>query len=286
MSCAASDGEPKVTMSKMVFYFFTTAALSVALALVAYGWYVVRRSRVVGQAATMFAGIATVALALHLVFRWTAAAHAPWSNQFEFATAFATAIMVGNVWAERAYRDRRINLFIVPIALALLAYAATLPSTVKDPGPVIPALQNNLLLTIHVSSAVAAYGVFAIAFAGAVIFLVQGGPRNRMAWLPEAAVAEDLAHRAVMVVVPLHALVLTLGAWWASIAWSRPWAWDPKETSALVTFLIYVLYLHARNQRGWRGTPAALVLIVGFGATLFTFFGNYFLGGLHTYSGL
>ncbi len=273
-------------MSRMTFYLFTTGALCVALALATYAWYVLRRSRVVGQAATMFAGIATVSLVLHLVLRWTAAGHAPWSNQFEFASAFATAVMLGNVWAERAYRDRRINLFIVPIALALLAYAATLPSTMKEPGPVIPALQNNLLLTIHVSSAVAAYGVFAIAFAGAVIYLVQGGQRNRVAWLPEAAVAESLANRAVMVGVPLHALVLTLGAWWASIAWSRPWAWDPKETAALVTFLIYVLYLHVRNQRGWRGTPAALVLVAGFGATLFTFFGNYFLGGLHTYSGL
>ena len=49
---------------------------------------------------------------------------------------------------------------------------------------------------------------------------------------------------------------------------------------------VYVVYLHARNQRGWRGTPSTLILIAGFGATLFTFFGNYFLGGLHTYSGL
>lgn len=273
-------------MEKMILYFFTTGVLAVALALLAYGWYAFTRSRVAGQAATMFAGIATVVLVGHLAMRWAIAGHAPWSNQFEFATAFATSIMVGNLVAERAYRDRRINLFIVPIALGLLAYAATLPMSVQEPGPLIPALQNNLLLTIHVSAAVAAYGIFSIAFAGAVIYLVQGGPRNRIAWLPEAAVAEDLSYKAVMVGVPIHALVLTLGAWWASIAWSRPWAWDPKETAALTTFLIYVLYLHARNQRGWRGTPSVLILVAGFGATLFTFFGNYFLGGLHTYSGL
>lgn len=274
-------------MERMTFYLFTTGALAVGLTLASYAVYAARRSRVAGQAATMFAGIATVVLLLHLGTRWAISGHAPWSNQFEFASAFATSIMVGNLVAERAYRDRRINLFIVPIAFALLAYAATLPATVKDPqSPLIPALQNNLLLTIHVSSAVAAYGIFAIAFAAAVLYLVQGGPRNRIAWLPEAQVAEDLAHRAIMVAVPLQALVLMLGAWWASIAWSRPWAWDPKETAALVTFLIYVLYLHARNQRGWRGTPAALILVAGFGATLFTFFGNYFLGGLHTYSGL
>ncbi len=273
-------------MDKMILYFFTTAALAVGLSLVAYVWHGLRRASVAGQAATMFAGIGTVALALHLAMRWAVSGHAPWSNQFEFASAFATSIMVGNMVAERAYRDRRINLVIVPIAFALLVYAATLPDSVKVAGPLIPALQNNLLLTIHVSAAVAAYGIFAIAFAGAVIYLAQGGPGNRLAWLPDAAVAEDLAHKAVMVGVPIHALVLTLGAWWASIAWSRPWAWDPKETAALTTFLIYVLYLHARNQRGWRGTPSVLILVAGFAATLFTFFGNYFLGGLHTYSGL
>ena len=273
-------------MDRMILYFFTTAALAVGLSVVAYVWYGLRRSSVIGQAATMFAGIGTVALVLHLALRWAVAGHPPWSNQFEFASAFATSIMVGNMVAERTYHDRRLNLFVVPIAFALLVYAATLPDSVKVAGPLIPALQNNLLLTIHVSAAVAAYGIFAIAFAGAVIYLVQGGPRNRIAWLPDAAVAEDLSHKAVMVGVPIHALVLTLGAWWASIAWSRPWGWDPKETAALTTFLIYVLYLHARNQRGWRGTPAVLILVLGFGATLFTFFGNYFLGGLHTYSGL
>ena len=273
-------------MDKMILYFFTTAALAVGLSLIAYVWYGVTRSRFAGQAATMLAGVATVALVLHLVMRWTVAGHAPWSNQFEFASAFATSIMVGNMVAERAYHDRRINLFIVPIAFLLLIYAAMLPDSVKVAGPLIPALQNNLLLTIHVSSAVMAYGVFAISFAGAVIYLLQGGSKNRIAWLPTAEVAEDLAHKAVMVAVPLQALVLTLGAWWASIAWSRPWAWDPKETAALTTFLVYVVYLHARNQRGWRGTPSTLILIAGFGATLFTFFGNYFLGGLHTYSGL
>lgn len=271
----------------MIFYFFSAAVLSIALALGATVAYVFRRSRVMGQAATMLAGIGTVALVLHLAMRWATSGHAPWANQFEFASAFATSIMFGNAWAERAYRDRRINLVILPIALGLLVYAITLPAHLKEPAsPIIPALQNNLLLTVHVSAAVVAYGVFAIAFAGAVIYLIQGGVRNRVSWLPEAQVADDLANKAVMVGVPLHALVLILGAWWASIAWSRPWGWDPKETAALTTFLIYVLYLHTRNQRGWRGTPSALILLLGFAATLFTYFGNYFLGGLHTYSGL
>jgi len=80
--------------------------------------------------------------------------------------------------------------------------------------------------------------------------------------------------------------MIVLGSYWASIAWGRYWGWDPKETSALVTWLIYALYLHARSQPSWRGRPAALILVIGFVAVLVTYFGNLFFSGLHAYSGL
>ena len=69
-------------------------------------------------------------------------------------------------------------------------------------------------------------------------------------------------------------------------AWSRFWGWDPKETAALATWLIYAVYLHARSQRGWQGRPAALLLVIGFLAVLVTYSGNLWFSGLHTYSGL
>ena len=73
---------------------------------------------------------------------------------------------------------------------------------------------------------------------------------------------------------------------WADVAWGSYWSWDPKETASLVTWLIYGAYLHARVVRGWRGDRAAWLLVVGFGAVLFTYFGNLFFGGLHSYGGL
>jgi cytochrome c-type biogenesis protein CcsB len=97
-------------------------------------------------------------------------------------------------------------------------------------------------------------------------------------------VLDEIAYRAVMVGFPMMALVLILGALWAQIAWGSYWSWDPKETASLVTWLIYGGYLHARVVRGWRGQRSALLLILGFGATLFTYFGNYFFGGLHSYA--
>ena len=72
---------------------------------------------------------------------------------------------------------------------------------------------------------------------------------------------------------PIFATMIILGSWWASIAWSRYWGWDPKETAALVTWLVYAIYLHARNQRAWAGRPAALLLVVGFVMVLVTYSG-------------
>jgi ABC-type transport system involved in cytochrome c biogenesis permease subunit len=70
------------------------------------------------------------------------------------------------------------------------------------------------------------------------------------------------------------------------VAWGRYWGWDPKETASLVTWLIYATYLHARVVRGWTGRRAAALLLIGFAATLFTYFGNYFFTGLHSYAGV
>ena len=94
------------------------------------------------------------------------------------------------------------------------------------------------------------------------------------------------AFRAVTLGFPLFAGMLILGSIWASIAWSSYWGWDPKETSALATSLVYAVYLHARSQRGWQGRPAALLLVLGFVAVLLTYSGNLWFSGLHTYSGL
>ena len=78
---------------------------------------------------------------------------------------------------------------------------------------------------------------------------------------------------------PIFATMIVLGSWWASIAWSRYWGWDPKETAALVTWLTYAVYLHARNQRRWAGRPAALLLVIGFVMVLVTYSGQPLVHG-------
>jgi cytochrome c-type biogenesis protein CcsB len=97
---------------------------------------------------------------------------------------------------------------------------------------------------------------------------------------------DDVGYRAVTIGFPLLTLTLILGSVWAHEAWGSYWSWDPKETSALFTWLIYAIYLHTRSLRGWRGRRSAMILIVGFIAVMFTYYGNYFFGGLHAYGGV
>jgi len=232
-----------------------------------------------GRYATILAVNATAFLTASLVFRAIASGHGPFANMYEFSLAFSWGALVLYLYFEVKYHLRTLALVVLPIALGMLTYAATVPSEID---PLVPALQNNLLLTIHVAVAIFAYGAFALAFGAAVLYLMQH--RDTIRWLPRRAVLDEIAYRAVMVGFPMMALVLILGALWAQIAWGSYWTWDPKETASLVTWLIYGGYLHARVVRGWRGRRSALLLILGFGATLFTYFGNYFLGGLHSYA--
>ena len=230
---------------------------------------------------TLIAWLAFIFLTASLVFRTVAVGHGPFANMYEFSVAFAWGVMAMYVYFEHRYHQRVLGLIALPVALALLLYATTIPATSE---PLVPALQNNLLLTVHVAVAIVAYGTFAIAFAAAILYLIQpeGGRRG----LPRQELLDEISYRAIIIGFPFLTLTIVLGAVWADVAWGSYWSWDPKETASLVTWLIYGSYLHARVVRGWRGRRAAWLLIVGFGATLFTYFGNLFFGGLHSYAGL
>jgi len=217
-----------------------------------------------------------------LLARATIVERGPWGNMYEFSIAFAVGILGSYLFLQRRYPIRSIAFMPLGVALFLVGYAATLPSTID---PLVPALDNAPLLTIHVAMAMIAYGVLAVSFGAAVGYLLQGDD-DRFGWLPSRKVLDEVAYRSVIIGFPIFATMIILGSYWASIAWGRYWGWDPKETSALVTWLIYAVYLHARSQKSWAGRPSALILVIGFGAVLVTYFGNLFFSGLHSYAGL
>ena len=234
------------------------------------------------RAATSFTVLAFALLASSMVLRGIVVGRGPYGNLYEFSVAFAASILGGYLFLARRYPIRQIGFIPVGVALAMLLYASSLPSEIE---PLVPALQNAPLLTIHVGMAVISYGIFATSFAAGIGYLAQG-TGDRFAWLPSHKTLDEVAYRSVIIGFPIFATMIILGSWWASIAWSRYWGWDPKETAALVTWLIYAVYLHARNQRRWAGRPAALLLVIGFLMVLVTYSGSLWFSGLHAYSGL
>lgn len=239
-------------------------------------------SRTAGSIAMVGTYAAWTLIGLSMLLRAIIVGRGPWGNMYEFSVAFSWGITTGYLFLQRRYPIRAVGFLPLGVALFLVGYAATLPSTIE---PLVPALDNAPLLTVHVAMAMLSYGIFATSFGAAVAYLAQG-PTDRYAWLPSHKTLDEVAYRAVIIGFPIFATMIILGSYWASIAWGRYWGWDPKETSALVTWLIYAVYLHARNARGWAGRPAALILVIGFAAIMFTFFGNLYFSGLHAYSGL
>jgi cytochrome c-type biogenesis protein CcsB len=228
--------------------------------------------------ADILAALAFVFLTLVIIARWIRTGHGPFSNMYEFAVAFAWgAVGIGFFfqWRYKTGALRNIGLFI---ALLLLIFAVV---KYVQPEPLMPALQQSVLLSVHVASAVVAYGTLTIGFGAAVLFLIQ--QKKKSALLPDAAILEAVSYQSVMIGFPFLTAVIILGALWADIAWGKYWSWDPKETASLVTWLFYAAYLHARIIAGWRGTRTAVLLITGFAAILLTFFGNYIFSGLHAY---
>jgi cytochrome c-type biogenesis protein CcsB len=103
--------------------------------------------------------------------------------------------------------------------------------------------------------------------------------------LPPADELDRITYKTIAIAFPLLTLMIAAGAYWANRTWGSYWSWDPKETWAAITWLVYALYLHMRITRGWRGRRAAYFSIVGFAVVMFTFFGvTYLLPGMHAYA--
>ena len=171
------------------------------------------------------------------------------------------------------------SVITLPVILAMLIYASTMS---YKPNPLMPALQNSPLLTLHVFTASLGYGAALVSFAAAVMYLLA--PYVKWKGWPSRESLDELGYKATVVTFPMLTLMLILGSIWGNVAWGRYWGWDPKETAALVTWLIYGAYLHARVTRSWRGKKSAWLLVLAFAAVVFTYLGNLFFGGLHAYA--
>jgi cytochrome c-type biogenesis protein CcsB len=116
---------------------------------------------------------------------------------------------------------------------------------------------------------------------------LQGRSWRFLSAFPSAAELEALAYRILVIGFVFWTFTLVAGAIWAQRAWGRYWGWDTKEVWTFIIWTLFAGYIHARATRGWRGRPAAILSLIGFGAVVFNYsIVNIFFKGLHAYSGL
>lgn len=216
-----------------------------------------------------------------MVARTIGASRLPFSNQYEFALSFAWGIVLSFLILHWIYRFSSIGAFVMPLAILVMGYASLQSRAVR---PLMPALQSHWL-TFHVGTAILSYGAFALACGIAIIYLIDAKRSADRRILKDPEISDMLSYRVIVFGILMLSVVIISGAIWAQKAWSRYWAWDPKETWSLITWIIYAIYLHLRLRRNWRGKAAAWFAILGFVSVLFTFVGvNVLLPSIHSYA--
>ncbi|NBE82647.1 c-type cytochrome biogenesis protein CcsB [Micromonospora rubida] len=251
------------------------------------------RARLAGLVAVW---ITVLAAALHLaatVTRGIAADRMPWGNMYEFVLTVSfigTAAWLGVLWKRPTLR--RLGLFLTLVMVLLLAFAEL--KLFVEVVPLMPALRSYWFI-VHVSTISFSSGIFLLGAVPAIAFLIRNGyeqgkrgfPYTLAKRLPAAAGLERLTFTLHAFAFPVFTFAVIAGAIWAEAAWGRPWGWDPKETWAFISWVVYAGYLHARATPSVRRNVATWLAILGFLTMLMNLFGvNFFFTGLHSYAGV
>ncbi|OGJ86145.1 MAG: c-type cytochrome biogenesis protein CcsB [Candidatus Raymondbacteria bacterium RifOxyA12_full_50_37] len=239
-----------------------------------------------GHVAAVFMVAGLAAQTAALIVRSVHTGHVPLTNMYEYITMLAWFAGAAYIVSIFSIQSKIVQAITGPVIFMLYVSASLLPK--KAEQQLVPALQSYWL-QIHVSMAAASEAVFLVAFVSSLLYLIKAGvqqpnPGNFISRLPEAERLDQITYGAIVIGYPLFTLgALFAGAIWAYRAWGNFWSWDPKETSSLIVWIIYSVYLHVRLIKGWRGRATAFLSIAGFLMALFTFFSNMILGGLHSY---
>ena len=247
------------------------------------------------RAAATLSALGILAHVVAVTTRGLAVHRAPWGDMYEFITALTCVAAIFFYYILVKYRAWAIGVFVMGAIVIALGLAETLIYT--PAGPLVPALQSYWL-SIHVTAMTLSSGIFFVAAVLGIMYLVAERYRKRVAAgkaeanplldrIPSGAQLDKLTYRAVVFGFPIWTFGVMAGAIWADQAWGRYWGWDPVETWAFITWVIYAAYLHARATGGWRGVRSHYIQLLGFASLLTNIFViQIFVTGLHSYSGV
>jgi cytochrome c-type biogenesis protein CcsB len=237
-----------------------------------------------------FLNLSVIALFIgHTFFlglRWYIAGHAPWSNGYETTLFIAwVTILAGLLFMKKS----EISLALTTVIGAILLLISSLSFMDPEITNLAPVL-NSYWLIIHVAVITSSYGFFALsAIMGLTNLSLNIFRFKSNKILIDNTISELSAIISMAMIIGLYLMTIGtfLGAVWANESWGRYWGWDPKETWALITVLVYTFVTHMRNIPGLKSKLALSTgAIIGFATVLMTYFGvNYFLSGMHSYAG-
>lgn len=268
------------------------------------------------SSARLLVAVANLCLTAQLVLRWLDSGHFPISNLYESLCFLAWGCTLTQLLVERTWPSPLVPAAATPMALGCVAFASfALPDRLQEASPLVPALRSSWLV-MHVSVIMLSYAALLVGSLLSIAVLLKDpgenlelrsssigsgafrqsrlssdGPGAMAAPLHltsvEMSVAEQLdslSYRTITVGFLLLSVGLVSGAVWANEAWGSWWSWDPKETWALICWLVYAAYLHTRLIRGWQGRRPALVAAAGLVVIAVCYIGVNLLGiGLHSY---
>ena len=238
-------------------------------------------------------------LFLILGLRWIISGYFPLSNLYESLLFLDWCLLFILIIAEAKTRTKLVGAVILPITFLIISFASLiLPTQMQEAAPLVPALQSNWLM-MHVSMMMLSYATLILGSLLSILFLViqkLATTKNEILLVKKniaqskGQLLENIdtwSYRTIGLGFPFLTIGIIAGAVWANEAWGSYWSWDPKETWALITWLIFAAYIHARLTKGWVGEKAALLGSIGFIIVWICYLGVNFLGqGLHSYGWL
>jgi cytochrome c-type biogenesis protein CcsB len=264
------------TFTRASLAFQATTALYGLAALLYLSLIVIRKKPVARTATLVYAA----GLAFNIIFivgRWLESGRPPFKTLFESLVFLACCVAAFYLVIELLHRVRVLGIFATIGSFSAMIYAlARIDMEVVN---LLPALQSGWFIP-HVMIYFIAYAALFISFVTAVLYMFDPNPRKLK---EDNLLGQDVldfelyTHGTISFGFTALVFGLLIGAVWAKEAWGDYWVWDPKESWALITMLVYAGYLHLRYVQGWRGRKAAWFAILGFAAVMFTYLGMQML---------